>query len=389
MRITSVETFPLRLPAESAYLGPLPSGAEPPEAEYYVRPPWRSLYSHRYETMLVRLEAEDGTAGWGEALAPVGPEIPTQIVELLVRPVLLGSDAERPRPVAAALRALMRERGHLVGHQADALAAIDTALWDLAARVQGVSVVSLLGGAFREEVPTYVSGLPRPDDAGRAALAHEWAERGANVVKLHLGNGVAEDLRTVDAVQAAAPMLRVAVDAHWAYSLSDALSLADGLAARRAVFLEAPLPPEDVRGHARLVERSGVPIAVGESLRNRYEFAQWLDAGALQIAQPDVARTGITELMAIAELCSAQHVCVAPHHSVGLTVAAAAGVAVSAAIENLLLFEYQPTSLAVGMAALDSTLTVMPNQITVPFGPGLGVEVDRTVVQHLRKESDR
>jgi len=67
----------------------------------------------------------------------------------------------------------------------------------------------------------------------------------------------------------------------------------------------------------------------------------------------------------------------------------AAGVAVSAAIENLLLFEYQPTSLAVGMAALDSTLTVMPNQITVPFGPGLGVEVDRTVVQHLRKESDR
>ena len=389
MRITSVETFPLRLPAESAYLGPLPSGAEPPEAEYYVRPPWRSLYSHRYETMLVRLEAEDGTACWGEALAPVGPEIPTQIVELLLRPVLLGSDAERPRPVAAALRALMRERGHLVGHQADALAAIDTALWDLAARVQGVSVVSLLGGAFREEVPTYVSGLPRPDDAGRAALAHEWAERGANVVKLHLGNGVAEDLRTVDAVQAAAPMLRVAVDAHWAYSLSDALSLADGLAARRAVFLEAPLPPEDVRGHARLVERSGVPIAVGESLRNRYEFAQWLDAGALQIAQPDVARTGITELMAIAELCSAQHVCVAPHHSVGLTVAAAAGVAVSAAIENLLLFEYQPTSLAVGMAALDSTLTVMPNQITVPFGPGLGVEVDRTVVQHLRKESDR
>ena len=389
MRITSVETFPLRLPAESAYLGPLPSGAEPPEAEYHVRPPWRSLYSHRYETMLVRLEAEDGTAGWGEALAPVGPEIPAQIVELLLRPVLLGADADRPRPVAAALRALMRERGHLVGHQADALAAIDMALWDLAARVQGVSVVSLLGGAFREEVPTYVSGLPRPDDAGRAALAREWAERGANVVKLHLGHGVAEDLRTVDAVQAAAPTLRVAVDAHWAYSLSDALSLADGLVDRRAVFLEAPLPPEDVRGHARLVERSGVPIAVGESLRNRYEFAQWLDAGALQIAQPDVARTGITELMLIAELCSAQHVCVAPHHSVGLTVAAAAGVAVSAAIENLLLFEYQPTSLAVGAAALESTLTVTPNQIPVPFGPGLGVEVDRTVVQHLRKESDR
>ena len=96
MRITSVETFPLRLPAESAYLGVLPSGEEPPEAGYYLRPPWRSLYSHRYETMLVQLEAEDGTAGWGEALAPVGPEIPAQIVDLLLRPVLLGARADQP-----------------------------------------------------------------------------------------------------------------------------------------------------------------------------------------------------------------------------------------------------------------------------------------------------
>jgi D-galactarolactone cycloisomerase len=389
VRITAVDTFPLRLPAESVYLGALPSGAEPPEAEYYVRPPWRSIYSHRYETMLVRLEAEDGTAGWGEALAPVGPEIPAQIVELLLRPALLESDADRPRPVTAALRALMRERGHLVGHQADALAAVDTALWDLAARVQGVSVVSLLGGAFRQEVPTYVSGLPRPDDAGRAALAREWADRGARAVKLHLGHGVADDLRTVDAVRGAAPTLNVAVDAHWAYSLSEALRLSDGLVARGAAFLEAPLPPEDIRGHARLVARSGVPIAVGESLRNRYEFEQWLDAGALQVAQPDVARTGITELMAIAELCSSRHVCVAPHHSVCLSVAAAAGVAVSAAIENLLLFEYQPTSLAVGAAALGSTVNAMPNTMAVPAGPGLGVEVDRTVVEHLRKESER
>jgi len=389
VRITNVETFPLRLPAEAAYLGVLPSGEEPPEAEYYVRPPWRSLYSHRYETMLVRLQAEDGTAGWGEALAPVGPEIPAQIVDLLLRPVLLGAHADRPRPVVAVLRGLMRERGHLVGHQADAIAAVDTALWDLAARVQGVSVVSLLGGAFRDEVPTYVSGLPRPDDAGRATLALEWSDRGATAVKLHLGHGVAQDLRTVDAVQAAAPALGVAVDAHWAYSLSEALTLVEGLAARGAAFLEAPLAPEDIRGHARLVERSGVPIAIGESLRNRYEFAQWLDAGALQVAQPDVARTGITELMAIAELCSAAHVRVAPHHSVGLTVAAAAGVAVSAAIEDLLLFEYQPTSLSIGAAALGNPLTVTPSRMTVPTGPGLGIEVDRAVVQRLTKESER
>ena len=65
---------------------------------------------------------------------------------------------------ASTLTGLMRERGHLVGHQADALAAVDVALWDLAAKAAGVPVCALLGGAFREEVPTYVSGLPVATD---------------------------------------------------------------------------------------------------------------------------------------------------------------------------------------------------------------------------------
>lgn len=389
MRITSVETFALRLPATSAYLGALPNGAEPPAGQYYIRPPWRSLYSHRYETMLVRLEAEDGTTGWGEALAPVGPEIPAQVVDLLLRPVLLGAAADRPRPIVATLRELMRERGHLVGHQADALAAVDIALWDLAARVHQISVVDLLGGGFRDTVPTYVSGLPSPDDEGRSELAREWADRGARMVKLHLGYGVSEDLATVDSIRAAAPELRVAVDAHWAYSLTEALRLAEGLSEREAVFLEAPLPPEDIRGHARLVDRSPVPVAVGESLRNRFEFAQWLEAGALQVAQPDVARTGITELMAISELCAAHHVPVAPHHSVGLTVSAAAGVAVSAALGGLLMFEYQPTSISVGARALGVELDVRPDHMKVPTGLGLGVDLEVSVVRQLSKESAR
>ena len=195
----------------------------------------------------------------------------------------------------------MRERGHLVGHQADAIAAVDTALWDLAARIQGVSVISLLGGAFRDEVPTYVSGLPRPDDDGRAALALDWFDRGATAVKLHLGHGVAQDLRTVDAIQAAAPAFGVAVDAHWAYSLSEALTLVEGLAARGAAFLEAPLRPRTSGGTPAW---SNVPACrcrrriPAEPLRVRAMAGRRSVAGG----PPDVARTGITELMAIAEL---------------------------------------------------------------------------------------
>jgi len=388
MLISRIDTFALKVPADVAYLGPLPA-AQPAAVneQYHVRPPWRSLYSTRYETLLVRLEAEDGTAGWGEALAPVGPEIPRAIVDLLLAPILLGKRATAPRPVSTALRELMRERGHLVGHQADALAAVDTALWDLWGRLSGRSLAESLGGAFRETIPTYVSGLPVPDDLGRADLARDWQERGATGVKLHLGLGVAADLDTVEAVRTAAPQLRVAVDAHWAYSVTEALRLAAGLERLGAWFLEAPLPPEDIGGHAELVRRTNIPVAVGETLRNRYEFAQWLDAGALRIAQPDVARTGVTELMAIAELCAARYVPVAPHHSVGLGVSLAAGVAVSAAVEHLAAFEYQPTSVEVGANILRAPVPVAADSMPVLDGAGLGVDVDLDAVKRFAKES--
>ncbi|WP_026153431.1 enolase C-terminal domain-like protein [Amycolatopsis methanolica] len=89
--------------------------------------------------------------------------------------------------------------------------------------------------------------------------------------------------------------------------------------------------PEDVGGHAELARRIRTPVAVGEAMRNRYEFADWLGRRALRLAQPDVARTGITEAMSIAELASAHHVPVACHHSVGLGIALAAGIHVSSA----------------------------------------------------------
>lgn len=386
MLIRDVETFVLKLDTEEAYLGRMRDGSEIGPA-YTVRPPWRSLYSGRFETLLVKVTADDGTAGWGEALAPVAPEVPAAIVDRLLTPVLCGMDATRPRPAWSALRDLMRERGHLVGHQADALAAVDIALWDLAARLAGLRVADLLGGAYRDDLPTYVSGLPRTTDAERAELARDWAARGATAVKLHLGHGVAADLATVSAIRAAAPSLRVAVDAHWVYSVTDAIQLARGLGELGGWFLEAPLAPEDVAGHAELVRHAPVPIAVGEALRNRYEFGHWLERRALRIVQPDVARTGITEAMVIAELAAARHVPVAPHHSVGLAVALAAGLHVSAAVEDLAVFEYQPRPTEMGERILHRPLAVRPDGFPLPDGPGLGIDVDEDAVRRLAKES--
>ena len=82
---------------------------------YYLRPPWRSLYSDRFETLLVRITCDDGTYGWGEALAPVAPEVVKAIVDRLLRPVLIGENPTRVRPLWTKLSGLMRERGHLGG----------------------------------------------------------------------------------------------------------------------------------------------------------------------------------------------------------------------------------------------------------------------------------
>ena len=109
MRIAAVDTFVLKIDNDEPYLGVLPDGTGPADG-YAVRPPWRSLYSPRFETVLVRL-----TAGWGEALAPVGPEIVAAVVRTTLAGQLVGADARSPRPVVRAAAELMRERGHLVG----------------------------------------------------------------------------------------------------------------------------------------------------------------------------------------------------------------------------------------------------------------------------------
>ncbi|WP_031465272.1 mandelate racemase/muconate lactonizing enzyme family protein [Sciscionella sediminilitoris] len=387
-RIADVTTFVLKLSGPRAYLGALEDGSElGRERGYVVREPWRSLYSGRFETMLVRITAEDGTEGWGEALAPVGPEIPAAVVERLLAGWLTGRELTGVRPLWDGLRDLMRERGHLVGHQADALAAVDIALWDLYGKLTGLSVAQLLGGGRRETVPAYVSGLPRPTDAERAALAADWAQRGASRVKLALGKGIEADLATFDAVAEAAPAMRIAVDAHWAYSIGEAIELGSELDRRHALFFEAPLVPEDSAGHAELVSRITTPVAVGEAMRNRYEFADWLGRRALRIAQPDVARTGITEASSIAELAAAHHVRIAYHHSVGLGIALAAGIHVSAAGAGVPFFEYQPDTVPMAQRILRDPLTAGPTGFAVPTGPGLGVEVDAETVRTLAKES--
>ncbi|MCG5219154.1 mandelate racemase/muconate lactonizing enzyme family protein [Streptosporangium sp. KLBMP 9127] len=370
--IERVDVYPLSLPR--------PDGAA---RAYRTSPPWLSVYGSRRETLVVRIVTDGGVSGWGEALAPVAPEVPGQIVARLLTPALIGADPLAVRPIVDRLRDLMRERGHLGGHQADALAAVDIALWDLAGKLTGQPVVQLLGGAYRDVVPTYVSGLPGKVDADRVAQARDWVARGVRRVKVGLGYGVRADIASVEALRAVHDDLRVAVDVHGVYDLADALRLGRALVALDAWFFEMPLAFEDVAGHADLAARLDIPIATGESLRHRLEFRPFVEARAVGLLQPDVGRTGITEGLAVAQYAETHHLPVAPHHSAGLGIAVAAGLHVCAAAGNLLAFEYHPTLFADVNRILATPLEPAATGMALPSGPGLGVEVDVDAVQRM------
>lgn len=380
MKIERVEAFPLRL---DTVAGSYAGDSGPTAGGYRIQPPWRSLYSPGTETLVVKIVA-DGVTGWGEALAPVAPHVAATIVERLLAPLVIGENARHIRPLWHRMSESMRERGHLTGHHADAMAAVDIALWDLLGQAEGRPVADLLGGRFRDRVPAYLSGVAGEDDTERAASAAAFAADGGTAIKLHLGKGVGADLATFDAVREAAPSARIAVDAHWSYTVGEAKALARGLDERGAWFLEAPVAPEDAAGHAEIAAWAATPIAVGESMRNRFEFADWLGRRAMHIGQPDVGRTGISEGMAIATVLDAAHATVAPHHSAALGIAMAAGLHVSAATPALLAFEYQRNTVGVAGRILAEPLAVdADGGFPLPTGPGLGIHVDEDAVRSL------
>jgi len=383
MSISKVEAIPIRIKRDEAYLGGLPKAADP--GAYFTRPPYRALYSACFETAFVKITTADGIIGWGEALAPVAPEVVSAIIEQLLAPVLLGRDPLAGNVLWNVMYDLMRERGYYGGFMLDAISACDTALWDLRGKLLNQPVYKLLGGAYRDRVPCYVSGLPRPTAEERVALALQYVEGGFNAFKLAAGHGARADAASVkalrDALGADATLL---LDAHWVYALDEAVQLGQALTDLDVGFFEAPINPEDVESHAQLAAAVAVPIAHGETERTRYQFRPWLMQRAADILQPDVGRAGISETVKIASMAEAFNVRMAPHLSVGLGICIAATIHVAAAIPNLYLLEYQPPVFEIANLLLKSPLTCEAGFYEIPTGVGLGVELDEDRLSALQ-----
>lgn len=379
MKISRIDCFPLKITTPQAYLG---GEVKASDSDYYYRPEYRCVYSRMMETCLVKITTDSGHVGWGEALAPVVPQVIAELITQLFAPLLTGQSPFASQVLNARMYDAMRDRGHITGYHIDALAAVDIALWDLKGQILNQPVYQLLGGAFREQIPCYVSGLPEPDLPARCALALRWQQKGFNAIKLALGYGVQQDIENVRAIRdALGPQASLFLDAHWNYSVAQAAELANALHPLGVGFLEAPLLPEDIAGHRELRAKSPLPIALGETERTRYQFKPFIEQRAMDIVQPDVGRTGITELMHIASLAQTWNLQVAPHLSVGLGPCIAASIHVAAALPNLFMLEYQPPVFELANQLLDTPLVCEAGHYTLPQGAGLGIAINEARVR--------
>jgi galactonate dehydratase len=325
------------------------------------------IYSRRFETALVRVELDSGEIGWGESQAPVAPEVACAVVNHILAPVLEGKDFDATvqgiEQLWWTMYSTMRVRGQTGGFMLDGIAGVDLALWDLAGKLAGLPVSALIGRE-RERVPAYLSGLP----GGDARKVAQWLDKGFTTVKLFHDSTIDRLLANADLIDAA-----LAFDALWRLTPQSAPELAPELAARSALWLEAPLNPESPREHGALAAAIGTPVAIGESYRTLFELDGFFEARAMQIVQPDLGRTGITEGLRIARAAQARGLTVIPHVSIALGPQIAAAIHFAASIPNCPMLEFNPNVLTMANAHLAEPIRMDGAHYVVPDSPGLGV----------------
>lgn len=396
-KVQSVAVFILTQPRETPYLGAT-RGDEAPNAKgYFVRRGNRTVYPIFDRSVLVRITTADGVVGWGETYGLVAPGAVGAIIGDLLADFTIGQDPTDPSAIYDRLYDLMRVRGYTGGFYADALAAIDIALWDIAGKVAGLPLHKLIGGAHRDRVKVYGYGmmLKREGvDAHIARFADEAAairDAGFVATKMKVGLGVRDDIRLCEAVRrGVGDAFDFMVDANHCYTTPDALTVGRALDDLGAYWFEEPVAPEDLDGYRELRARLKTHVSGGEAEFGRWGWRALLENRGLDIAQPEVcALGGVSEYLRVLALCHA-HFTPVVNHVWGSAVAVATNLHLLAAMPDLPggLNPWEP------MLEFDTThnafrdeLLIEPLDIAgqvkstggyarIPSGPGLGIEPD-------------
>jgi L-alanine-DL-glutamate epimerase-like enolase superfamily enzyme len=330
------------------------------------------------ETIFVELRTDDGAVGLGYAYT-IGTG-GTAVLALLrdhLLPRLSGVDT---RQIEGIWRNLFGStRSTTVGALTSlALAAIDTALWDLRCLRAGEPLWRVAGG-FGGRVPMYDTegGWLQLSTDELVVGAKAAAEAGWQGVKVKVGKPTAaEDYERLRAVrEAVGPRFAIMADANQSMTCAEAIRRAELFGPLDLGWLEEPLPADDIAGHARLARATSIPIAVGESMYSLAQFREYLVREAASVVQVDVARIGgITPWLKVAHLAEAFGVDVCPHFLMELH------VSLAAAIPNGRYVEHIPQLRAI----TTREMSVVDGHAIAPDEPGLGISWDRDAMDDRR-----
>ena len=328
--------------------------------------------------VVVTVTGSNGMAGHGEIWCnfPItGAEHRARLVTSVLAPEVVGREWPSPAVVYDHLvelaRILALQSGE-PGPLAQAIAGIDLALWDLAARQAGLPLWRYLGGAGDGSVSTYASGIG-PDRA--VAQATRAAEEGHRAFKLKVGFADDSDLANLAAIREELdPSAAIAVDANQAWSLNHALDMSTRLAPHHPAWLEEPLAADrPAEEWAQLADSSPIPLAGGENLRGDEAFDAAIAAGALDIIQPDAAKWGgISAGLSLARRIMSGGRRYYPHYlGGGVGLLASAHLLAAAGGSGLLEVDCNPNPLRTGLAQPFPEL--VDGSFRLSDAPGLGV----------------
>ncbi len=353
----------------------------------------------------VRIHTDQGLIGQGEATDAVGggPGIVAGF-----RNSLVGRDPLNVEAIWERIRTYGVFSGAQGGQFIAALSGVEIALWDLAGKALGIPVYQLLGGKVRDRVRLYRDSQSiRPNDPRSEAAIQVIRDSGFTAVKIDIDSlnsplrwdrvNVTASNAEIDEMVAEVARMRealdkrvdLAVDMHGRYDMTTGKKVAKALEPFRLLFLEEPVPPDNIPAMRDIRESTSTPICCGENLFLRYGFRELLEQRAADIIMPDIQKCGgLLEARKIADMAHAYFVPMAPHCVVS-PIGTMASAHVCVAIPNFLILEWHWASrLALWRNFVKEGDIIENGFITVPDRPGLGVEMnDEVVRKHTARDS--
>jgi 2-dehydro-3-deoxyphosphogalactonate aldolase len=350
--------------------------------------------------LFIKLTTDEGIVGLGERVSGGVTDLAPQIalLEHLVEQFVVGENPFNIERIWQRMFATPHDYRHPGMERTPAISAIEMALWDIVGKATNQPIYNLLGGQYHQKLRAYAympaEGVwQNPEKAGE--VARRLVAEGYTACKIDpftpafpLPRDIPlKDLKHAASIfrhirDAVGDELEVGIGTHGQFSTAGAIRAAKVFEEYEPMWFEEPVPPEMVEEMARVAAQTSIPIASGERLATKYEFASLIEKQAAGVIQVDVGQCGgILEAKKIAAIAEAHHALIAPHMYVG-PIGAAAAIQLDTCSPNFMIQEFNVGPLHSELFV--EPITVVNGYITPPTGPGLGLVLNEEVVErHL------